>query len=80
MSLPTLHIYPAFGAGSGTPRVYTFTVFPDESIADAVRRSVALGDVPALSRDDVFDTVFYPSVRARFADIIVHQDMLHPSM
>lgn len=78
--MPTLHIYPAFGPGYGTPRVYTITVEEWEFLEDAIVRTAANGGLVALSRDQVFDTVFYPAVRSRFADIVVHQDILHPSL
>ena len=77
---PVLHIYPAFGPGLGTPRVYTITVEAHEFIEDAVGRLARSGGLVALSRDHVFDTVFYPSVRSRFEDIVVHSDILHPSL
>lgn len=80
MSLPTLHIYPAFGPGHGTPRVYTITVEYAEFLEEAVTRLARAGGLVPLSRDQVFGTVFYPSVRERFADIIVHSDILHPSL
>lgn len=77
---PTLHIYPAFGPGYGTPRVYTITVDYHESVEDAVGRLARAGGLVPLSRDQVFNTVFYPSVRERYDDIVVHSDILHPSL
>jgi hypothetical protein len=77
---PVLHIYPAFGPGFGTPRVYTVTVEAHEFIEDAVARLARNGGLVPLSRDQVFSTVFYPSVRDRYADIRVHSDILHPSL
>lgn len=77
---PTLHIYPAFGPGYGTPRVYAITVDYHEFVEDAVGRLARAGGLVPLSRDAVFDTVFYPSVRERYDDIVVHSDILHPSL
>jgi hypothetical protein len=77
---PVLHIYPAFGPGFGTPRVYTVTVEAHEFIEDAVARLARNAGLVPLSRDHVFSTVFYPSVRDRYADIRVHSDILHPSL
>lgn len=75
--MPTLHIYPAYGPGYGTPKVYVFTVPDGYKVGDML----AVYGVPAThSRDHVFDAISNPRFRDRFADIVVHSDILHPAL
>jgi len=75
--MPTLHIYPAYGPGYGTPRVYVITVPAGATVGDVLG---LLGTPAAHSRDHVFDAVSNPRFREKYADIVVHSDILHPAL
>lgn len=75
--MQTLHIYPAYGPGYLTPKVYVLTVPEGSSVGDVI----ALRGLPAThSRDHVFDAISNSGLRAQYADIVVHSDILHPAL
>ncbi len=72
-----LHIYPAYGPGFTTPRVYLVTTFAGQSVGDVL---ADYGVPVSVSRDAVFESIAEPRFRDAYDDIVVHQDILHPSL
>ena len=76
MTKPTLHIYPAYGPGWATPKVYALTVSAGDTVGDQLARAVP----QAIPRNDIFEAICEPRIRSRFDDIVLHNEILHPSM
>jgi len=80
VALPTLHIYPAYGPGWGTPRVYAITVHDGETLGESLSRYAESQSLRPMPRDALFAVVYKEPLRSKFEDVVMHQDILHPAL